>query len=163
MSKCNCNCKNGGDVQDFLLPAPGDTADDASYVLGLTHYTCGNVKMLVADSTHPVTANLAVKAVGSPVSLGNNTYCQECLVSGTVTYKPCGCCRPNTEYVTYQCCLPCSGTASPTLSLGDVVCAPQGITYYNGCCKETYPQTNRISITTSINVTSAQALSASSN
>ena len=41
---CNCNCifKNGQDVQDFLIPAPGGTEANATYVLGLTHLPCGN-------------------------------------------------------------------------------------------------------------------------
>ena len=100
---CNCNCKkNGQDFQDFLLSSP--TA--GTYVLGLTHNTCGCRKMALSDPARPVIANLSIAAVGQPIDVGNAMYCQECLVSGTVTYCPCGSCEPRTEYVSYQCCLP---------------------------------------------------------
>ena len=155
---CNCKCnKNGADVQDFLLPAPGGTETDATYVLGLTHNTCGARKMLLSDPAHPVTAALTATAVGTPVNVGNGTFCQECLVSGTVTYKPCGSCEPHTEYVSYQCCLPCPAATSPTLAIGTVAASPKPITFYQttscGCCHGTMSCTNKIAITTSINVT----------
>ena len=67
---CNCNCKNGSDVQDFLLSS--ETA--GVYVLGLTHYTCGNRKMLLADAAHPVISDLQVSPVGQPVDVGNAMY-----------------------------------------------------------------------------------------
>ena len=156
---CNCNCKNGADAKDFLTLAPGGTATDATYVLGLTHYTCGGRKMLVADPTHPVVCNLTIKALGTPVDVGNGTYCQECQIYGTVTYKPCGSCVPREEYVTFQDCLPCSSTTTPTVTIGTVVASPKPITYYQnngcGCCSGTYPCTNRIAITTSVNITTA--------
>ena len=155
MRNCNCNCRNGSDVQDFLVSVPGGTDADASYVLGLTHYTCGNRKMAVEDAAHPVKADLTATLVGTPVSVGNNAYCIECLISGTVTYKGCGCCSPRVEYVSYQCCLPCSSTTVPTITIGDVVASPKAITYYQGCCQGTYPCTNRIALTTSLNVTTA--------
>jgi len=155
--KCNCNNKNGADVLDFLLPATGGTDADATYVLGLTHNTCGARKMLLADPAHPVEANLSVKAVGTPVDVGNDTFCQECLVAGTVTYCPCGSCEPKQEYVSYQCCLPCSSATPPTLTLGTVAASPKPISVYQktacgGCCQSTLSCTNKIAITTSINV-----------
>lgn len=156
---CNCNCKNGSDVQDFLTLVSGGTAANANYIIGLTHYTCGGRKMLVADATHPVIAQLEATPIGQPVDVGNGTYCQECQIAGTVTYKPCGSCTPRTEYVTTQCCLPCSTAVQPKIGIGDVVASPKAITYYQnngcGCCAGTYPYTNQIAITTSINVTTA--------
>ena len=150
---CNCNCKNGTDVQDFLLTSP--TA--GVYVLGLTHYTCGNRKMLLADPTHPVIANLNVAPVGQPIDVGNAMYCQECQVTGTVTYCPCGSCEPRTEYVSYQCCLPTTSATQATLAIGTVTASPKPITYYMnsgcGCCKATKACTNQIALTTSIEVT----------
>lgn len=71
MANCNCNCKNGQDVLDFLTSVPGGTAANATYQLGLTHFTCGNRKMLVADPTHPVISQLAATPVGTPIDLGN--------------------------------------------------------------------------------------------
>ena len=58
---CNCNCRNGQDNPDFLITSP--TA--GVYVLGLTHYTCGNRKMALSDPARPVIANLGVAAVGA--------------------------------------------------------------------------------------------------
>lgn len=157
--KC-CNCRNGADVLDFLTPAAGGTATDATYVLGLTHNTCGCRKMLVADPTHPVLAQLTATPVGDPIDLGNATYCQECQVAGTVTYKPCNSCSPRTEYVTQRVCLPCSSATSPTLAIGTTAASPKPISYYRndggcGCCAGTLPCTNMIAVTTSINVTTA--------
>jgi len=152
---CRCNCKNGSDVQDFLL-ASGTAG---VYVLGLTHYTCGNRKMSVSDSSHPVIAQLEATPVGNPVDVGNGVFCQECLVAGTVTYKACGACEPRTEYVTYQCCLPCDSATQPKVAIETVVASPKPITYYQngmcGCCQGTYPCTNQIALTTSISVATA--------
>lgn len=154
-----CKCKNGSDVQDFLLTVPGGTAADATYLLGLTHYTCGGRKMLVSDAVHPVIAQLDVTPIGTPIDAGNGAFCQECQVAGTVTYKPCNSCEPRTEYVTYQCCLPCSSAVTPKLAIETVVASPKPINYYQsngcGCCQGTYPWTNQIAITTSINVVTA--------
>ena len=156
---CNCNRKNGSDVNDFITLVPGGTAADATYIVGLTHYTCGNKKMLLADTLHPVKAELTATPVGTPIDLGDGNYLQECVFSGTVTYKPCGCCKPETEYITYRDYLPCSAATSPTLTVGTVVASPKPITYYvsNGCecCQQTKPCTNQIAITTSVNVTTA--------
>ena len=153
---CNCN-KNGSDVQDFLTSFPGGTAADATYICGLTHYTCGGRKMLVADPTHPVVSTLTATPVGTPVSVGNSAYCIECQIAGTVTYKACGSCEPRTEYVSHRVCLPCSSATVPTISIGEVAASPKPITYYQngpcGCCQGTYACTNQIALTTSINVT----------
>ena len=152
----NCNCKNGADSLDFLTSFPGGTPADATYEIGLTHNTCGGRKMSVVDSVHPVLSQLEVTPIGSPVSLGNDAYCQECQIAGTVTYKPCCSCTPRVEYVSLNVCLPCSSATSPTLTIGDVVASPKAITFYQnngcGCCQGTYSCTNQISITTSINV-----------
>ena len=158
---CNCNyAKNGADVLDFLTSVPGGTAANANYLVGLTHNTCGGRKMLVADPAHPVTCQLAATPVGLPVNVGNGTYCQECLISGTVTYKPCNCCSPQTEYVSQRVCLPCNAATSPTLTVGEVAASPKPITMYVndgscGCCLQTKPCTNQVAITTSSNVTTA--------
>lgn len=159
MGSCKCCIKNGSDVLDFLVPVAGGTAANATYALGLTHYTCGGRKMLVADSVHPVIAQLNVEPVGTPIDIGNGAYCQECQIAGTVTYKPCCGCEPRTEYVTMQVCLPCSSAVTPKLGIEEVVASPKPITYYQngccGCCSGTYSSTNQIAITTSINVATA--------
>lgn len=156
---CNCPKLNGQDVQDFLLPVPGGTPADATYQLGLTHQTCGCRKMSVVDATHPVIAQITATPVGSPIDLGNGTFCQEVLLAGTVTYCPCNACSPQTEYVSHRVCLPCSSAATPTLAVGNVVASPKPITVYQrgscGCCQSQLSCTNKIAITTSINVTTA--------
>ena len=151
---CKCNCKNGSDIQDFLIPS--ETA--GVYVLGLTHYTCGNRKLLLSD-VYDVTAQLNAVPVGNPIDVGNGAFCQECQVTGTVSYRACGCCDAKTEFVNYQCCLPCSSAVQPKVGIETVVANPKAITYYMnngcGCCAGTKPCTNQIAITTSIQVTTA--------
>ncbi len=160
---CNCNCKNGNDKKDFLTPFPGNTPADSTYILGLTHFTCCNRKMALADTEHPVKAELTVTPVGTPIYVGtdgNDSYCQECLIRGTVTYCPCGSCSPQTEYIYHRECLPCSSATTPTITVGTVAASPKPINVYVnngccGCCQQTKPCTNQIAITTSLNVTTA--------
>ena len=125
-----CNCKNGTDQPDFLTPVPGGTPANATYQLGLTHYTCGCRKMLLADPTHPVIAELTVTPIGTPIDLGNDTFCQECVIAGTVTYCPCNSCSPRVEYVSHRECLPCSSDAVPTITVGTVAASPKPIKVY---------------------------------
>lgn len=162
MSNCNrnCRCKNGADFLDFLTPAPGGTEADATYIIGLTHNTCGGRNLLLADAAHPVTAQLTATPVGTPVDLGNGVFCQECLISGTVTYCPCNACAPQAEYVSMNVCLPCSAATSPVLAIGTVAASPKPVmTYVDngncGCCRQAAPCTKQIALTTSINVTPA--------
>ena len=150
---CKCN-KNGQTERDFLTLVPGGTPEDSTYILGLTYNTCGNRQMLLADPTHPVLGSLTATVVGTPKDLENNAYCCEVQVAGTVTYKPCNSCSPRTEYVFDQFCIPCASDAAPVLTLGKAVCNPEAISYYDGCCPCTRPTTNRIAVTTSLNVAS---------
>ena len=151
-----CNCKNGTDVLDFLSLVPGGTAANATYLLGLTHNTCGNRKMSVSDTSHPVKGELTATVVGEPQDVGNGTFCCEVLISGTVTYCPCGCCSPRTEYVSIERCLPCSSSTVPTVTIGNVVCSPEPIVCSDsGCCQWTCSGTNKIAITTSVNIATA--------
>ena len=150
-----CNCKNGSDRLDFFTPVAGGTAADSTYLLGLTHFTCGNRKLAANEGT-PIEANLTAKVVGTPQDVGNGAFCCEVLIEGTVQYQPCGCCDVKTEFVRYQRCLPCSSAVAPTVAVGNVVCAPELIpSYGNGCCRGYCAGTNMIAITTSLNVTTA--------
>ena len=149
-----CKCiKNGSDSLDFLLASE----TSGVYALGLTHYTCMNQKMALSDPSRPVIANLALTPTGTPIDLGNGIYCQEFLLAGTVTYCPCGSCRPEEEYVTLRDCITCTSATTPTLTLGTVNASPKPITYYVnngcGCCRAQKACTNQIAITTSIQVT----------
>lgn len=164
MCNCNCNCRNGSDSLDFLTPAPGGTEASATYIVGLTHNTCGGRNLLVADSTHPVLAQLTATPIGTPVDIGNGVLCQECQIVGTVTYCPCNSCSPQVDYVSMIVCLPCSEATSPTLTIGKVAASPKPVIIYIntdgcGCCKQVKPCTKQINITTSINVSAAAAAS----
>lgn len=156
---CNCNYRNGRDVIDFFTSFPGGTAANATYELGLTHFTCGGQQLLVTPDL-PVRAELTLTPIGSPIDLGNNAYCQECKIAGTVSYCPCSNpCRVVTESISQSVCVPCSSAVSPTLTVGTVVASPKPITVYVntgcGCCQQQKASTNQIAITTSINVATA--------
>ena len=140
---------NGKTFVVSLTTIPGGTAADASYLLALDHYTCGNRK-LCTQEIFPVTADLKATAIGLPVNVGNDAYCQEVLVSGTCTYMPyvCGCnCNvcPRTENIYCTICVPCSAATVPTLTVGTTVASPTNV---QPCCNVT----NAIAITTTINV-----------
>ena len=144
-----CN-NNGRTLVVSLTTIPGGTAANANYLLTLDHFTCGNRK-LCTQEMFPVTADLKATAMGLPVNIGNGSFCQEVLISGSVTYMPyvCGCnCNvcPRTENIYCTICVPCSSAVSPTLTIGNSVAAPTGA---QPCCNIT----NAIAITTSLNVT----------
>ena len=146
----SCNCNNGKTFVVSLTTIPGGTAADSSYLLQLDHYTCGNRK-LCTQEVFPVTADLKATPLGMPVNVGNGSYCQEVLVSGTVTYMPyqCGCqCNacPRTDNIYCVICVPCSAATTPTLAVGTSVASPTNVQP----CQNT---TNCIAVTTTINVT----------
>ena len=89
------NCNNGMTYVNTCIPAPGATATDATYVLDLTHYLCGNRKVCV-NAAYPLTANLNYQVRGIE-DVGNKTFNCDILVYGTVTYMPhkqgCNPCR----------------------------------------------------------------------
>lgn len=143
---------NGKTFVVSLTTIPGGTAANASYLLALDHYTCGNRKLCINEA-FPVTADLKAKAIGVPVDVGNGSFCQEVLVSGSVTYLPfvCGCnCNvcPRTENIYCTICVPCSSAAVPTLAIGNSVAAPTN-------AKPCDTTTNCIAVTTTLNVTTA--------
>ena len=145
----NCN-NNGKTFVVSLTTVPGGTAADASYLLQLDHYTCGNRK-LCTQEIFPVTADLKATAIGTPVDVGNSTFCQEVLISGTCTYMPytCGCnCNvcPRTDNIYCTICVPCSAATTPTLAIGTSQASPTGA---QPCCNVT----NCVAITTTLNVT----------
>lgn len=146
-----CN-NNGKTFVISLTTIPGGTAESASYLLQLDHYTCGG-RRLCTQEVFPVTADLKATAIGVPVNVGNGEYCQEVLVSGSVTYMPyvCSCnCNvcPRTENIYATICVPCSAATSPTLTIGNSVATPTNV---QPCCNTT----NAIAITTTIQVATA--------
>lgn len=141
---------NGKTLVVSLTTVPGGTAANANYLLALDHFTCGNRKLCINEA-YPVTADLKATPVGLPVDVGNGTFCQEVLITGTCTYMPyvygcnCNVC-PRTENIYCSICVPCLSAASPTLAVGKSVAAPTNI---QACSNIT----NAIAITTSLNVT----------
>ena len=148
----NCNCNNGKTFVVSLTTIPGGTAANANYLLQMDHYTCGNRK-LCTQEVFPVSADLKATPLGAPVDVGNGSFCQEVLISGTCTYMPyvcgcqCGVC-PRTENIYCTICVPCSSNATPTLAVGNSVASPTNV---QPCCNVT----NAIAITTTLNVTTA--------
>lgn len=152
-----CNCNNGKTFIDFLTTVPGGTADNSTYLLALTHYTCGNRKLCVNDA-FPITAQLTFTPLGTPRSVGNGTYCCDVLCTGTVTYMPykCGCsCNtcPQTDNIYTTLCVPCSSDATPTIAAGTCQCSPTNV---QPCCSVT----NAVAINTSFAVAETEAESA---
>lgn len=143
---------NGKTSVVFLTTIPGGTAADANYLLSLDHFLCGNRKICINEA-YPLTADLKAATVGQPVDVGNDCFCQEVLITGSVTYMPyvsgcnCGVC-PRQEQIFASICVPCSTNASPTVSIGKSVAAPTNV---QPCCTIT----NAVALTTSINVTTA--------
>lgn len=146
-----CNNTNGQTYLNSLVPAPGATEDSATYVLDLTHFTCGNRK-ICANGAFPTTADLKYQVVGiEPV--GNGTYNCNILVSGTCTYMPhrngqnaCGCDTcPVTENIWTTLSVPVASAEVPAITAGLCHCSPTNL---RDCCNVT----NAISVTTSFNV-----------
>lgn len=144
----NCN-NNGKTFVVSLTTVPGGTAANADYLLALDHFTCGNKKLCTSE-TYPITANLQATPLGQPVDVGNATFCQEVLVSGTVTYMPykygcqCNLC-PVSENIYTTICVPCSSNVVPKVGIETAVASPTNV---QPCCNVT----NCIAITTTINV-----------
>lgn len=150
------SCNQNGKTFVELTTFPGGTPADANYLLQLDHYTCGNRK-LCTQEVFPVTADLKATPLGLPVAMpvnGTTQYCQEVLISGTVTYMPyqCGCqCQnacPRTENIYTTVCIPCSAATTPTLTIGTSAASPTNV---QPCCNVT----NCIAITTTLNVATA--------
>ena len=145
----DCN-NNGKTFVVSLTTIAGGTAANANYLLQLDHFTCGNKKLCVQE-VFPVSADLKAQAIGTPVNVGNGSYCQEVLISGTCTYMPykcgcqCGVC-PQTENIYCTICVPCSSAVTPTLTIGNSVASPTNVQPCNNI-------TNAIAVTTTLNVT----------
>ena len=144
-------CNNSGKTfVESLTTVPGGTAANANYLLALDHYLCSGRRVCINEA-FPITADVKFTVMGSPVSVGNDTYCCEVLCSGTCTYMPysCGCqCNlcPVTESFYTTICVPCSSNASPTVTAGTAVASPTNV---QACCNVT----NCVAVTCSLNVT----------
>lgn len=152
---CNNNY-NGQTFVNTCIPAPGATATSATYVVDLTHYNCGNRKVC-ANGAYPITADLNYKAIGTPQSVGNDTYVQDILITGTCTYMPyrngqnacgCGCNCPVTENIWATVSVPVSSATAPTVTAGETIASATNL---KDCCSIT----NAESIVGSFNLATA--------
>ena len=146
---------NGQTYVNTVIPVPGATATDATYVVDLTHYCCGN-KKICANGAYPVTGDLNYKAVGAPQLVGDGAYVQDILITGTCTYMPyrqgqscgCGCNCPVTENVWASVSVPVASATAPTITAGDVIATPTNL---RDCCSIT----NAVSLVGSFNLATA--------
>ena len=151
-----CNNYNGQTYVNTCIPAPGATAADATYVVDLTHYLCGNRK-LCSNGAYPVTGDLKYRVVDAPQPVGNDAYVVDVLITGDVTYMPyrngqgqCGneCACPRTENVWATVSVPCGSATAPTVTAGDVIASPTNL---RDCCNVT----NAVSLVGSFNLATA--------
>lgn len=121
---------NGKTYVNFLTPVPGSTETSASYVLGLTHYTCGNKKMCVNNPEgFPVASNLDVQILGAPRLIPNTeVYCCDvrciCDLFYEQVYNNYGCCQNTclqTEKVVAVICVPVTSPDMPTVTASGVL------------------------------------------
>lgn len=155
----NCNNQNGRTFVNTLTPVPGGTATDTTYVVDLTHYTCGNRK-ICSSSAYPLNGNLSYRMIGTPVQVGTGAYVADILITGTVSYMPyrsgsncccgnsCGCQCPITENVWERISIPVTSATAPTLTSGPVTVTP---TNMRDCCSIT----NAMSIVGALTVETA--------
>jgi hypothetical protein len=154
-------CYNGQTFVNTCIAAPGATAADATYVVDLTHYLCGNRK-LCANGAYPLAADLSFKVLNPPRAVGNDTYQVDILITGDVTYMPyrngqgnCGCdCNcPRSENIYATVSVPWGAADAPVVTAGEAFASP---TNMRDCCSIT----NACSIVGSFNLATAAGASA---
>ena len=128
--------QNGKTYVNFLTPVvAGGTETSASYMLNLTHYTCGNKKMCVNNADgFPVASNLDVQVLGAPRLIPNTgVYCCDVRCICDLTYEQvyyCGCCQNTclqTEKVAAVVCVPVTSSDVPTVSEKGVIASPANV------------------------------------
>ena len=152
----SCN-RNGETYVNTLVPVPGATAEQASYVLDLTHFLCGNRKVC-ANSAFPIAANLNYQVL-SVDELGKGAYNANIFITGQVSYKPyrngnssCGC-EDNcyrTDNIWVSLSVPVTTADTPTITPGLTKCVATNL---RDCCNVS----NAVSIATSFMVESPAA------
>jgi len=147
---------NGRTILNAVIPAPGATATDATYVVDLTHYTCGNRK-ICANGAYPISSQLTYQVYNAPRSVGNDTFVVDILATGTCSYMPyrngqnqcgCGCNCPVTENIWAIVSVPVTSETVPTVTAGTVLANPTNLT---DCCN----LTNAVSLVGSFNLATA--------
>ena len=149
---CN-NSNNGSTFVNTCIPVPGATAEDATYVIELTHFLCGNRKVC-ANSAFPIAASLNYQVL-SVDDVGNGAYNANIFITGQVSYKPyrSGCnntcdCEDNcyrNDNVWATVSVPVTTAEAPLITAGTTKCAATNL---RDCCSVS----NAVSIVTSFNV-----------
>lgn len=124
-------CKNGSTSVDFLTPFPSAGTGETSYLLRLTHYTCGNKQMCLNNAEGlPIVSNLTLQQVGEIQSLGGDTYCCDVRCVCDLTYQQISgnACCPNTCLQTEKCvatvCVPVTSADAVTLTPNGAMVTP---------------------------------------
>lgn len=147
-------CNNGKTFLNSLVPY----SDGESFLINLTHYTCGGRRICSLES-FPVTANLAYK-VQDIEQVGEGLYNLNILATGTVSYLPyvpgcpCNVC-PVSEPVYAYLSVPYTSDTIPTITAGEAICSLNGIS----CACNT---SSSINITAAFTLAAAAAVSPNS-
>lgn len=146
---------NGLTQVNTCIPVPGATATEASYVLDLTHFLCGNRKVCTT-SAFPIAASLNYQVL-SVDEVGDGVYNCNIFVTGQVSYKPyrqgcqnCGC-EDNcyrTDNIWASLSVPVTAATTPTVTPGVCKCQAANL---RDCC----PVGNAVSVVTSFTVAQA--------
>lgn len=147
--------KNGSTEVNFLTPYP--VADPQSYMLRLTHWTCGNKHMCLNNADGlPIVSNLTLQQIGAIQPLGNDTYCCDVRCVCDLTYQQISgnACCPNTclqsEKVVATVCVPVLSDTEATLTPNGAMVTPMRLS----CRCNT---TNMVSIDISFSIDQATA------
>lgn len=151
-------CRNGSTSVNFLTPYPA--ADPQSYLLQLTHFTCGNKQMCLNNGEGlPIVSNLSIQQVGEIQPLGGDTYCVEVRCVCDLTYQQISgnACCPNYCLQTEKCV---ATACVPLLSSNPVTLTPNGASVMPMRISCRCNTTNTVSIDVSFSVDQAAAVNA---
>lgn len=151
-------CRNGSTDVKFLTPYP--VADPQSYLLQLTHWTCGNKQMCLNNGEGlPIVSNLSIQQVGEIQPLGGDTYCVEVRCVCDLTYQQISgnACCPNYCLQTEKCV---ATVCVPLLSSDPVTFTPNGASVMPMRISCRCNTTNTVSIDVSFSVDQAAAVNA---
>lgn len=155
-------CKNGLTEVNSLTPFPAGAATD-SWLVKLTHWTCGNRHMCLNDADGlPAVDNLSVQQIDNIRSLGNGTYCCDVRIICELTYQQISgsACCPNYCMVTEKCvattCVPVTSADPVTLTPNGASVAPLRVS----CRCNT---TNMVALEVSFSVEQAAAVNANAD
>ena len=151
-------CRNGSTEVNFLTPYP--SADTQSYLLQLTHWTCGNKQMCLNNGDGlPIVSNLSIQQVGEIQPLGGDTYCVEVRCVCDLTYQQISgnACCPNYCLQSEKCV---ATVCVPLLSSDPVTFTPNGASVMPMRISCRCNTTNTVSIDVSFSVDQAAAVNA---